>query len=192
MRYRIRSLAVTPGSSRPSTRSSNVLGLYCSSVCVASTCSTSLVPMPKAKRPERAVRGRVAVAADDRHARLRQTQFRADDVDDPLLRIVEIVQANAELAAVVAQGVDLLFGNRIGDRQAAIGRGHVVVGRGHGQLRPAHPAAGQPQSLERLGAGHFVDQVQVDVQDRLLARLRPRRRGRPRSFRTSSAEEGWA
>ena len=36
----------------------------------------------KRQRAERAVRGRVAVAADDGHARLRQTQFRADDVDD--------------------------------------------------------------------------------------------------------------
>ena len=51
--YRIRSLAVTPGGSRPSTRTSSVLGLYCSSVCVARTCSTSLVPMPNAKRAER-------------------------------------------------------------------------------------------------------------------------------------------
>ena len=117
------------------------------------------------------MRGGVAVAADDRHARLRESQLGADDVDDALLRIVQIVQADAELAAVVAQRVDLLLRDRIGDRQAAIGRGHVVVGRGDGQFRPAHFAAGQAQAFERLGAGHFVDQVQVDVEERLLARL---------------------
>ena len=71
----------------------------------------------------------------------------------------------------VPQRVDLLLRDRIGDRQPAIGRRHVVVGRGHGQLGPADFAAGQPQALERLGAGHFVHQVQVDVQDRLLAGL---------------------
>ena len=37
------------------------------------------------QRAERAVRGRVAVAADDRHARLRQPKFRPDDVDDALV-----------------------------------------------------------------------------------------------------------
>ena len=39
------------------------------SVCVASTCSTSEVPMPIGERAERAMRRGVAVAADDRHAR---------------------------------------------------------------------------------------------------------------------------
>jgi len=51
IRYRIKSLAVTPNKSRPSTRTSIALGLDWSRVCVASTCSTSLVPMPNAKAP---------------------------------------------------------------------------------------------------------------------------------------------
>ena len=60
----------------------------------------------------------------------------------------------------------LAIGSAIGsgDRSSArCGR------RGHGPLGPPHLAPGQPQSFEGLGAGHFVDQVQVDVQDRLLA-----------------------
>ncbi len=48
---RIKSLAVTPGLSRPSTRISSVFGLACHRHCVASTCSTSLVPTPKASEP---------------------------------------------------------------------------------------------------------------------------------------------
>src|ERR1700734_2937150 len=48
---RIRSLAVTPSGSAPSTLIAIVLGLICGSVCVARTCSTSLVPMPKAIAP---------------------------------------------------------------------------------------------------------------------------------------------
>ena len=51
MMPRITSLAVTPVWSEPSTRTSMVLGLNCRSVCVASTCSTSLVPMPMANAP---------------------------------------------------------------------------------------------------------------------------------------------
>ena len=45
------SLAVTPGWSRPSTRTSNVFGRRWSSDWVASTCSTSVVPMPNASAP---------------------------------------------------------------------------------------------------------------------------------------------
>ena len=50
-RARITSLAVTPATRRPSTRTSKVLGRRWSRVWVASTCSTSLVPMPKARAP---------------------------------------------------------------------------------------------------------------------------------------------
>ena len=63
----------------------------------------------------------------------------------------------------------LEIGSTIGS--AAVGGGHVVIGRGHGPLGPADLAAGQPQPLERLGAGHLVDQLQVDVENRLFARL---------------------
>ena len=51
MMARMMSLAVTPWGSLPSTAMRKVLGLDCGSVCVASTCSTSLVPMPKASAP---------------------------------------------------------------------------------------------------------------------------------------------
>ena len=51
MMLRIKSLAVTPRGSWPSQRISIVFGRACGSVCVASTCSTSLVPMPNASAP---------------------------------------------------------------------------------------------------------------------------------------------
>ena len=70
MMARMMSLAVTPRGSPPSTAMRKVLGFDCGSVCVASTCSTSLVPIPNAKRPECAVRRGVRVPADDGHARL--------------------------------------------------------------------------------------------------------------------------
>ena len=46
------SLAVTPGASSPSTVTAMVFGRTWGSVWVASTCSTSLVPMPKASAPK--------------------------------------------------------------------------------------------------------------------------------------------
>ena len=117
------------------------------------------------------MRGGVAVAADDGHAGLREAEFRPYHVDDALLRVVEIVEVNAELPAVGAERVDLLLGHRIEDRQAAVGGGHVMVGGGHGPLGTPHLAAGEPQPFKRLRAGHFVNQLQVDVQQRLLPRL---------------------
>ncbi len=48
---RAMSLAVTPRGSSPSTVTAMVPGFACGSVCVASTCSTSLVPIPNASAP---------------------------------------------------------------------------------------------------------------------------------------------
>ena len=45
---RTTSFAVTPAGSAPSTRMRSVRAFFASRHCVASTCSTSLVPMPKA------------------------------------------------------------------------------------------------------------------------------------------------
>ena len=47
-------------------------------------CSTSEVPIPEGERAKGAVSGGVAVAADDRHARLGEAELGADDVDDSL------------------------------------------------------------------------------------------------------------
>ena len=51
MTARITSLAVTPGCKAPSMETRIVFGLRCRRHCVASTCATSLVPMPKASAP---------------------------------------------------------------------------------------------------------------------------------------------
>ncbi len=48
---KITSFAVTPGESVPSTVTLIHFGRVCGSVCVASTCSTSLVPIPNASAP---------------------------------------------------------------------------------------------------------------------------------------------
>ena len=65
------------------------------------------------ERAERAVGRGVAVAADDRHPRLRQPELRADHVDDPFAAAAGREERNAELLAVAAQGVELRLGERI-------------------------------------------------------------------------------
>ncbi len=123
------------------------------------------------ERAERAVRRGMAVAADDRHARLRVALFRTDDVDNALANIVNVVQRDAELFAIGAERVDLLLRDRIQNRQAAIGGRNVVVDGRERPLRPANFAAREAQSLKRLRARHFMHQVQIDIENRLPARL---------------------
>ena len=76
------------------------------------------------QRAEGPVRGRVAVAADDRHARLRQSQFRPDHMDDALVAVVQIVKADAEILAVLPQACR----SAGGEISSAIGRRGSVVG----------------------------------------------------------------
>src|ERR1700744_1243353 len=143
---RIRSLAETPSGSAPSTLTAIVFGLICGSVWVASTGSTSLVPLPNARGPsapwggggepglalagadaereraERAVGRGVRVAADDRHARLGERELRADDVHDALPGVAHREQLDAELGRVLAQRLHLGAGDRVGDRAIRAGQ----------------------------------------------------------------------
>jgi hypothetical protein len=59
------------------------------------------------ERAECAVGAGVRVAADDRHPWLRQAKLRPDDVDDALRGRLHVEELDAELGAVVAQGLDL-------------------------------------------------------------------------------------
>ena len=127
---------------------------------------------PERQRPQRPVRRGVAVAADDRDARLRQPLLRADDVDDPLARVERVIKRHAELLAVGAQRLNLLLRERIRKRlHPRVGR-HVVILRGDRQLWPSHPPPREAQPLERLRRSHLMHEVQVDVEQvRLALRL---------------------
>ena len=87
-----------------------------------------------------------------------------DLVDDALVGVAERVEADAELGGVVAQRLDLGAAGHVGDRLVDVERrGVVVLGRDR-EVGAAHLAAGEPQALERLRAGHLVHEVQVDVE----------------------------
>ena len=62
------------------------------------------------ERAERAVRGGVAVAADDGHAGLRRAEFGADHVHDAAMRAVPALQFDAEFARVRFELRDLRCG----------------------------------------------------------------------------------
>ena len=119
---------------------------------------------------EGAVGGGVAVAAHDRHARQGQALLGADDVDDALAGVAHREDDDAELGAVGPQHLDLLAGDRVGDRLVGVGGRDVVVLGGDGEVGAAHGAAGEAEPVEGLGAGDLVDEVEVDVEQVGLAR----------------------
>ncbi len=137
------------------------------SVCVASTCSTSLVPMPCASAPKApCVRG-VGVAADHRHAGQRRALLRADHVDDALAQVVHVEVGLPWNLSQLASSVSTCR-REIGSAMPSerCGRGDVVVAVATTESDPPQLAPGQLESLERLRARHFVDQVAVDVEQR--------------------------
>ena len=122
MMARIRSLGVTPSGSAPSTVIAIVLGRCWGSVWVASTCSTSLVPMPKASAPSAPW---VEVCESP------QTIVRPGWVSPscgPMTCTMPWpaspigMQPDAELGAVLAQRLDLRARDRVGHRAARAGR----------------------------------------------------------------------
>lgn len=96
----------------------------------------------KGQRPKRTVRAGMAVAAHNRHARLGESLFRSDDVDDTLIFAAEFVERDAELGAVLFHLRQLRGGNRIGDGNQAVGAarcgGRAVIHCGDGAVRMAH------------------------------------------------------
>ena len=184
---RITSFALTPGASRPSTR--DLVGLRPAlEQALGREDHLDLArPDPERERAERAVRGRVRVAAHDRHARLRQPELRPDDVDDALVRVAEPVERDAELAAVVLELADLRGGHLVEDRQVARRRRNGVVGGRDGPLGVPDAEAAPAQAGERLRARDLVDEVKVDREHARARRGPRRRRGRPRSCRRACA-----
>ncbi len=126
-------------------------------------------PYAEGQSAEGAVGGGVAVAADDRHAGLRPPLLGADDVDDALVGVAHRVAGDAEFGRVGVEDLELLGRDGVGHRFVDVGGGHIVVGRGHRQVGTAHRPARQSQSVEGLGGGHLVHEVEVDEDEIRLA-----------------------
>ena len=176
------SFAVTPAGSLPFTRISIVLGLNWRRVCVASTCSTSDVPMPIANAPNAPCVGCVAVAAHDDLARLRVALLRPYDMHDALKRAEPVVQRDAELFAIPVQRVQLRLCDWVGDGPGEFPCGRVVVRGCDSQFGAAHLAPCHSQPVERLRRCNFVNQMKVNIEDSRLPRLLRELHGCPKFF----------
>ena len=123
------------------------------------------------QRTEGAVGGGVRVTADHGHAGQRCALLRANHVDDALAHVVHLEFENAELVAVLVQGLHLNTRNLIGNGfQAALalapGGRDVVVGGGDVGVDAPRLAPGQTQPLERLRRSHFMEDVTIDIDQR--------------------------
>ncbi|MNV39356.1 hypothetical protein D3C71_1309330 [compost metagenome] len=115
---------------------------------------------------ERAVGGGVGVAADDGHARQGDALLRPHHVDDALIRMIQVVQLNAERVAVLDQLLHLDTRHFAG-RVDVFGLGrNVVIHRGESFTRLANRTVVRAQAVKSLWGRHFVDQMTVNVQQR--------------------------
>jgi hypothetical protein len=80
-------------------------------------------------------------------------------VDDALRGVLDVVEVDAVVGAIFAEGFDLGVGDLVGDDEAVVdaGGGDVVVYRGDVALGMAQRAAGEAQAFEGLRGGDFVD-----------------------------------
>jgi hypothetical protein len=85
-------------------------------------------------------------------------------VHDALVGVAHPVVGDAELGRVGRQDLQLLGRDRVFHRLVDVGRGHVVIRGGDGEVRASHPPAGQADAVEGLGAGDLVDEVEIDVE----------------------------
>ncbi len=92
----------------------------------------------------------VAVAANDGHAGLGNAKFRTDHMHDPLFRRLHVIERNAELGAVGAQGIHLFGRDRIRDDQPVGRGGDVMVHRGDRPVGAAHGSSCQAKPFKGL------------------------------------------
>ena len=122
------------------------------------------------QRAEGAVRGRVAIAAHNCLARLRDAEFRADHVHDALVMAEHVEQRDAELAAIALEGLELPVRGRIQNRQIAILRGDGMIHDGKREIGTPHRPSRRFQSGKGLRGSAFVNQMAVNIDQRRFSR----------------------
>ena len=110
------------------------------------------------------VRRGVRVTADDSHAGLSQSKLRANDVDDSLIGVPQGVQTDTKFLRIFAQSIDLRAAGDICDRQINVHCGGVVIFGCDREIGATHLASSHAQTIKCLRAGHFMNQMQVDVE----------------------------
>src|ERR1700690_4352691 len=123
------------------------------------------------QRSESAMRGGVAIAANNRAAGLRDPQFGSNYMYDALVLAVQVEQVDPKLFTVLRQHLKLNGCVRVEHRERSVlGRNGMVHHR-ESQLWLTHLAPGCLQSCKCLRRGGFVDQVPVNINERGMSRF---------------------
>ena len=136
---------------------------------MASTCSTSLVPMPNASAPNAPC---VLVWLSPQTMVMPgwvNAQLGADHMHDALLGRIHIVELDAELAQFlrsVSICLAAIWIERWADACGVVGTLWSTVATVRSGRRTLRPASAQ--AVERLRRSDLVDQVQIDVEQRRL------------------------
>ena len=162
-------MAVTPGARRPSKRTRMRFGFAWRSVCVASTCATSLEPMPKASAPRPPWVQVWLSGQTSGHAGQRETELRGRDMQDALALVVEIEQPHAGGGGATAHLAQQAAAGRVGVGGAARRAGDGVVRHREGEVGIVHRIAALGDAGEAGPAFEIVQQVTVDRQQAHVA-----------------------
>ena len=125
------------------------------------------------ERPERAMRRGMAIAADNRHARLSPPLFRADNMDDAIIDVPHWKELNAVLGDISRQGSELVARGFVLDTAQTLRLilcGRVVISDGQCQIRSAHTAPSGFQAGKCLRRCDLVNEVQINEEKRLTGR----------------------
>ncbi len=118
------------------------------------------------------MRRRVGISARNRHSRLRNAFFGADNVDNALFPGIRAKEAHAKITRVLFDMGKHVFGNGVGKRALARlcrRRNDVIDGR-KGTFRILHLETLFAKHRESLRTGHFVAEMKPDEQLILAAR----------------------
>ena len=117
------------------------------------------------------MRGRMRIAANNRHPRQRQALLRADNVHNPLARVTSPKQTNAKLGAVALQRLHLRARNRVLNLALRVQRRHIMIRHRLNRIDPPRLAPGKTQTVKRLRRSHLMNQMTVNIKQCLPVRL---------------------
>ena len=114
------------------------------------------------------VGGGVGVPTDDGHAGHHSTLFRRHHMHNALAHIANPEFGDPEFTGIVLQGLHLNPRGVIGDVGGTLERRcrHVVINGGHTGTGPPRLTARQTQAFKRLGRGHLMDDLAINIDQR--------------------------
>ncbi len=117
---------------------------------------------PESHGTEGPVGGGVGVSAGDGCARLGDSLFGTDDMDNALFSRGDVEESDSKIGAIFAEFLDHGVGQGVLEGLDPLVSRDDMVDRGEGALGECHFQAEVPEHSKRLRAGHLMDQVGPD------------------------------